>query len=82
MKATIRKMGSSQEIIVPRSVLAQVGIEGEAEIIVEKDCILLRHPRQRVREGWAEASQRIAMDRDDKLVWPAFANEVDGDLQW
>jgi antitoxin MazE len=82
MKTAIRRLGNSQGVIIPKPVLAQVGLEDEAEMIVEKDCIVLRRPRKSAREGWAEASKRIAADRDDELVWPEFANEADADLQW
>ena len=82
MKTTIRRMGNSRGVIIPKPVLAQLGLQDEAEMVVEKDCILLRRPQKRAREGWAEASQKIAAEREDKLVWPEFANEADVELQW
>jgi len=82
MKTTIRRMGNSRGVIIPKPVLAQLGLQDEAEMVVEKDCILLRRPEKRAREGWAEASQKIAAEREDKLVWPEFANEADVELQW
>jgi len=82
MKTTIRKMGNSQGVIIPKPLLAQVGLHDEADMVVEKDCIVLRRPRAKVREGWAEASQRIAAAGDDALAWPEFANEGDAELKW
>ena len=82
MKMAIRRMGNSRGVIIPKPVLAQLGLQDEAEMVVEKDCILLRRPQKRAREGWAEASQKIAAEREDKLVWPEFANEADAELQW
>lgn len=82
MKTAIRRMGNSQGVIIPKPVLAQVGLEDEAEMVVEKDCIVLRRPQNKARAGWAEASRKIAAQGDDELVWPAFANEGDADLQW
>lgn len=82
MKTAIRRMGNSQGVIIPKPVLAQVGLEDEAEMVVEKDCIVLRRPQNKPREGWAEASQKIAARGEDELVWPAFANVGDADLQW
>jgi antitoxin MazE len=75
-------MGNSQGIIIPKPLLAQVGLEDEAEIAVEKNCIVLRRPQNKTREGWAEASRRIASAGDDALVWPEFANEADASLEW
>jgi antitoxin MazE len=82
MKTAIRRIGNSQGVIIPKPVLAQVGLEDEAEMIVGKDCIVLRRPPNKAREGWAKASQKIAAQADDELVWPAFANEGDADLKW
>lgn len=82
MKTTIRKFGNSQGVIIPKPVLAQVGLEDEAEMIVEKGAIMICKPRKQTRAGWAEASQAIAKGGDDKLVWPEFANESDKELVW
>jgi|MudIll2142460700_1097286.scaffolds.fasta_scaffold1978995_2 antitoxin MazE len=82
MKTTIRRMGNSQGVIIPKPLLAQVGLVDEAELVVEKDSIVLRKPRRKVRAGWAEASQRVAEAGDDALAWPEFANAGDAELQW
>ena len=82
MKIAIRKMGNSQGVIIPKPVLMQLGLEGEAEMSIERDAIVLRKPRKNVREGWAEASEAIAASGDDKLVWPEFGNAGDAELRW
>jgi len=82
MKTTIRKMGNSQGVILPKPLLAQVGLEDEAELVVEDDAIVIRRPRGAIREGWAEASQAIAAAGDDGLVWPEFGNDDDTHPQW
>lgn len=82
MKITIRKMGNSQGVIIPKPVLAQVGLDDEAEMSVERGAIVLRRPRRGVREGWAEASKAIAASGDDALVWPEFGNAEDSALAW
>lgn len=82
MKTTIRKMGNSQGVIIPKPLLAQAGLEDNAEMVVEDDAIVIRKPRGAIREGWAEASQAIAAAGDNGLVWPEFTNEDDKHLQW
>lgn len=82
MKISIRKMGNSQGVIIPKPLLAQAGLEDNAEMVVEDDAIVIRRPRGAIREGWAEASQAIAAAGDDGLVWPEFSNEDDTHLQW
>ena len=82
MKTTIRRMGNSQGVIIPKPLLAQVGLEGEAEMVVEKGAIVIRKPKTLAREGWAQASKRIGASRGTALAWPEFANEADADLKW
>jgi antitoxin MazE len=82
MKITIRKMGNSQGVIIPKPVLAQAGLDDEAEMSVERGAIVLRKPRRGVREGWAEASKAIAASGDDTLAWPEFGNAEDSALAW
>jgi antitoxin MazE len=69
-------------VIIPKPVLAQVGLEDEAEMSVEGGAIVLRRPRDGVRAGWAEASKAIAAGSDDALVWPEFGNAQDSELVW
>ena len=82
MKATLRKMGNSQGVLIPKAVIAQLGIENEIDMTVENNTIMLRKPEKSAREGWAEASKAIAAAGDDKLVWPEFANAEDEKLVW
>ena len=82
MKTAIRRLGNSQGVIIPKLLLAQAGLEDEAEMVVEKGCIVLRRPQTKVRDGWALASRKIAGTGDDALVWPEFTNEGDAELQW
>jgi antitoxin MazE len=62
--------------------LKEAGLDAEAEITLERGAIVLRKPRGNTRQGWAEASRKLAKAVDDKLVWPEFGNRDDGDLQW
>ena len=82
MKATLRQMGNSQGVLIPKTIIAQLGIEEDLEMLVENDAIVLRKPEKPVRQGWAEASQRVAAAGDDKLVWPEFSNTGDTELVW
>ena len=75
-------MGNSQGVIIPKRVLLQVGLEGEAEMSVEHGALVLRKPSKPVRAGWAQAARKIAATGDDALVMPEFVNESDADLAW
>ncbi|HEX7323924.1 MAG TPA: hypothetical protein VF292_01040 [Rhodanobacteraceae bacterium] len=82
MRITIRKMGNSQGVILPKPLLAEVGLTDEAVMTIENDALVLRPVRKSPREGWAEASQCLAEQGDDALVWPGFANTGDEHLKW
>lgn len=82
MEVTIRKMGNSQGVLIPKPILAQVGLEGKAELRVRDGVIEIRPVRRNPREGWADDAKRLADKGDDALVWPEFSNESDEDLVW
>jgi antitoxin MazE len=82
MLATIRRLGNSQGVLIPKPLLQQVGLIDQAEMRVEGDALVLRRPKAAPRSDWAAASQRIAASGDDALVLPDFGNEGDKELKW
>jgi antitoxin MazE len=82
MLATIRRLGNSQGVLIPKPLLQQVGLVDRAEMLVEGDALVLRRPKAEPRSGWAAASQRLAALDDDSPVLPEFANEGDAELSW
>ena len=82
MRTTIRKLGNSQGVLIPKALLAQTGIEQAADMSVENGAIVLRKPKQTTRQGWADASKAIALSGDDALAWPDFANASDEEWKW
>lgn len=82
MRIAIRRIGNSKGMIFPTSLLAQVGLQDEAEVTVEDDAIVVRAPALPVRSGWAEASKALAAAGDDDLAMPQFANAGDEAIKW
>ena len=82
MEVAIRKMGNSQGVLIPKPILAQLGLEGTADLQVRDGVIEIRAVRRNPREGWAEDARRVAEHHNDALAWPEFANEGDSDLVW
>jgi antitoxin MazE len=78
----IRRIGNSQGIVIPKPILAQVGLEGHAEMSIERDALVLRRPTRAVRAGWAAAAKKIADHDNDALVMGEFGNEDDAELTW
>jgi antitoxin MazE len=83
VRVRIHRIGNSQGVILPKPLLAQIGLTGgEAEMTVEQDAIVLRRPKKRVRRGWAEEAKALAAAGEDALVLPEFVNQEDRDLEW
>lgn len=82
MQVSIRTMGNSKGILIPKPILEQTGLQDVADLQVINGVIEIRPVKRHPREGWAADSQRIAQAGDDGLVWPEFANADDKDLQW
>jgi antitoxin MazE len=83
MHVNIRQIGNSQGIVIPKPLLAQVGLDtGGAEMTIEGGALVLRKPTQPVRTGWADAARKIAGSGDDALVMGEFGNDADGELAW
>jgi antitoxin MazE len=82
MEVAIRKMGNSQGVLIPKPILAQVGLEGSADLRVRDGVIEIRPVRRNPREGWDQDARRLAAEGADGLVWPELANEGDDERVW
>jgi len=84
MQASVRKIGNSSGVVLPKAVLDELGMKAgdKVEMTVEAGKVVLVPVKRHVREGWREASKALAEAGEDKLVWPEFGNLDDEDLKW
>jgi antitoxin MazE len=82
VEVAIRKMGNSQGVLIPKPILAQVGLEGTADLQVRDGVIEIRAVRRNPREGWANDARLLAEQGGDALVWPEVGNDGDDELVW
>jgi antitoxin MazE len=84
MQASVRKIGNSLGVVLPKSILDELGVKtgDKVEMTVKAGRIILAPLKRRVREGWAEASKALAAIGEDGLVWPEFGNLDDEKLEW
>jgi antitoxin MazE len=76
MKATIVKIGNSQGIRIPKTVIEQCKFGREVVLSVE-DGRLVVAPKRRPRDGWDADAFKCAAAGDDGLLLGDFPNEFD-----
>jgi antitoxin MazE len=84
MEISIRTIGNSKGVVLPKALLAQVGLEDQrtANVVVENGAIILRKPIKAVRAGWAEAAAAVAANGADDLLMGEFGNAEDSEWTW
>jgi antitoxin MazE len=83
MRASLRKMGNSAGVIIPKPVLSELGLKlgDEIELTLETGKVVLSPAKRHPREGWAEAAKALA-ESGEEPAWPEFANIDDEKLVW
>ena len=66
MKTKIVRIGNSQGIRLPKTVLQQSGISGAVELEIAGDRLII-YPVKARRAGWAKAFSKMHERGDDKL---------------
>jgi antitoxin MazE len=82
LPVTVRRIGNSLGIVIPKTVLAQVGLSEQAELTVERGAIVLRTPRKARRAGWSQAAKSVSAQGEDELLMGDFANAADPEFEW
>lgn len=81
MKAKIVKIGNSQGLRIPKPLLEQTGLNGEVEITVKDDTLIIACAGNS-RLGWAKAFQAMADCRDDELLDDALTTSTWDEDGW
>lgn len=84
MRSSLRKMGNSSAIIVPKLFLAEIGAEAgdDVDMHVEAGRIVISRLSAHPRSAWAQDAKALASADDDALAWPEFGNADDAALTW
>ena len=67
IKTRIVKIGNSQGLRIPKTLLEQSGINSEVEIEVQGNNLIIR-PVEPARKGWKKAFIEMAENGDDVLL--------------
>lgn len=87
MSASIRtrivRIGNSQGICIPKTLLEQSGIHSDVEIEVQGDQLIIRAAALQLRNGWDIAFSSMATQRDDILLDEASTTDWDqAEWEW
>lgn len=81
MKIDIIKIGNSQGIRIPKTIMEQCGFGESVEMEIKNGNLILK-PAQ-IREGWAESFKLMAAKVDDELlIDDTIPTEYDGEWEW
>ena len=86
MQTSLRKMGNSTGMIIPKAILDELGLASGAKVDlrVENGTVIAEPVRRKVREGWEEDARRIGAEglTPEEKEWLEFDEPVDGDWEW
>lgn len=84
MQTALRKIGNSVGMIVPASILGEIGATAGAALDLRvEDGRIIATPVDSVRAGWATAAAALSDETvDDADAWQGLTNEDDAALTW
>jgi antitoxin MazE len=84
MKTRLVPIGNSQDIVIPKRILEQIGLRGEVEVSVEGNSLVIRAARK-PRQGWAAAFRKMAQRGEDALLdeaTPSLSTWDETEWEW
>lgn len=81
MKADIIKIGNSQGIRIPKTLLEQCNLNGQVDLQVDGNALVIK-PARKVREGWEESFKAMAENGDDELLLPDDISPSPEEIDW
>ena len=83
LQTTLRKMGNSTGMIVPKAILDELGLASGARIAlrVEDGKVIAEPVGPKIREGWEEAARLIGSEplTQEERDWSDFDDSIAGD---
>jgi antitoxin MazE len=67
LKTNVVRIGNSQGVRIPKTLLEQCHLQGEVELEPRSDYLILRSAKK-PRTGWGAAFEAMAKQRDDKMI--------------
>ena len=86
MQTSLRKMGNSTGMILPKAILDELGLASGAKVdlrVVDGE-VIAKPVKRKVREGWGEAVRVIGAEplTEEEQEWLDMPNDFDGEWVW
>ena len=81
MKASIIQIGNSQGLRIPKPILEQCGFNGEVELEVHDNQIIIKRATHS-RQNWEKAFRLMAENKDDHLIEYAQNQWDEEEWEW
>lgn len=86
LQTTLRKMGNSTGLILPKAILDQLGLASGAkiELHIEDGKVIAEPVKRKVREGWEEAARAIGAAglTEEEREWLNMPSDFDSEWEW
>lgn len=79
--AKVVRLGNSQGIRIPKTIMEQLGFVDEVELVIEGDRLFVQK-REHPRAGWAEHFARMAEQGDDELILGDSSTSTFDEEEW
>ena len=80
MLSKLIKIGNSQGVMLPKTLLEEAGLKGPVEIRAENNTIVIKAVEKLARVGWEESFRTISSMKDDAPLLD-FDNNFDNE-EW
>ena len=81
MQTKLIRIGNSQGVRLPKSIIEQIGIVDQLEMEVSDGCVIIR-PASSPRDDWAEAAAACHQVGEDTLDdWDATIGDFEGEWE-
>ena len=80
MEIKLSKIGNSQGIIIPKTILEQCGLKERIKMEVQNNCLIISPINP--REGWEEAILAAGESKDDELLMEDYLEHSWDEEEW
>ena len=82
MKVKITKIGNSQGIIIPKTIIEECGFAQKVNLEVKDNYLIVSSVAENPRQGWEEAIIAAGVDEDEELLMGDYLEHSWDEEEW